>query len=156
MSVISRRRAKSLIQNKFCTRNITWHYINLEACLIYSPPIHQYRHCLHTRNLNSDLNYLLIFSGTSMLDLGVNVNMTCNPWSETWDVEITYRTGGTLIYFTAQWSTVEHMTLSPAKFNLPKHKVEELPVYIRCTTLQLTLTVFHNKNLIKWDLMFGF
>ena len=38
----------------------------------------------------------------------------------------------------------------------PKHEAEVLPVYIDCNTLQLTLTFFHNKNLEKWDLIFGF
>ena len=41
-------------------------------------------------------------------------------------------------------------------WGIPKHKAGVLPVYIRRTTLQLTLTVFQNRNLNKWDLMFGF
>ena len=98
-----------------------------------------------------------------------HVNMVCNPWLETWDVAIIY-TGDTRICVTVQWTTVYDMTLSPAKLNPirttvvysrvmtgnPKHKAWVLPVYIRCTTLQLTVRVFDNKNFSKWDLMFGF
>ena len=76
---------------------------------------------------------------------------------------------GKRISVTVQWTTVDHMTLCPAKLNIigtavvnsrdywgnPKIKAGVLPVYIRCTTLQLTLTVFQSKNLNKY-LMFGF
>ena len=50
--------------------------------------------------------------------------------------------------------TISHLTCADREN--PKHKAEILPVYICCTTLQLTMTVFHNKNFNNWDMMFGF
>ena len=79
-------------------------------------------------------------------------------------------TAETRICVIVQWTTVDHMTLFTSKIkscwncrceltcdgwgNLT-HKAGVLPVYIRRTTLQLTLTVFRSKNLKKWDFMFG-
>ena len=37
-----------------------------------------------------------------------------------------------------------------------KNKAEILPAYNRCTTLQLMLTIFQNKNLNKYDFVFVF
>ena len=136
-----------------------------------SSKLHLCRHCLHLRNLNSDLDNLLIFrcKHNQHVRYRGHANMVCNPWLKTRD--ITLYTEGTTICVTIHWTTVDHMTLSPAKLNLigtavvnsrvmtwgnPKHKTRILPVYISCTILQLTLIIFHNKILHKWDLMFGF
>ena len=81
-----------------------------------TPP---FQHCLHLRNLDSDLDYLLIFrcKHSQLPDAQCHVNMACNQWLETWDVAIIY-TGGTRICVTVQWMSVDCMTLSPAKLNL--------------------------------------
>ena len=81
-----------------------------------TPP---FQHCLHLRNLDSDLDYLLIFrcKHSQLLDAQCHVNMACNQWLETWDVAIIY-TGGTRICVTVQWMSVDCMKLSPAKLNL--------------------------------------
>ena len=57
-----------------------------------TPP---FQHCLHMGNLDSDLDYLLIFrcKHGQLRDAQCHVNMACNQWLETWDVAIIY-TGG--------------------------------------------------------------
>ena len=57
-----------------------------------APP---FQHCLHMRNLDSDLDYLFIFrcKHNQLPDAQCHVNMACNQWLETWDVAIIY-TGG--------------------------------------------------------------
>ena len=134
--------------------------------------LHHWRHCLHMRNLNSDFDHFLIFRCKLSQHAGCrgHVNMACNQWLKTWDVAITY-TAGSKIRVANQWIIVDHMTFFPTKIksnlncrcqllcdewaNL-KHKAEVLPVYIRCTTFKLIMTVFHNEDLNKWVMMFGF
>ena len=78
-----------------------------------------FQHCLHMRNLDSDLDYLFIFrcKHCRMPDAQCHVNMACNQWLGTWDVAIIY-TGRTRICVTVQWMSVDCMTLYPAKLNL--------------------------------------
>ena len=62
------------------------------------PKLHRSRqHCLHMKNLNSDLDNLLIFICKHSQLAGCGV---IYPWLETWDAAIT---GGTRI-----WGTVQH------------------------------------------------
>ena len=119
---------------------------------------HQCRHCLHMRNLNSDLVYLLIFRCKHSQYAGYqcHVNRTCNPWMETWDVAIMYTGGNKDLCHCAMDNYWPHdIVPSKIKFNLncrcqltcdhwrnPKHKAEVFPVHNHCTTLQPTLWQF--------------
>ena len=74
--------------------------------------LHQYRHCLHMINLNSDLDYFPNFR--CKLSVGVmSTWLVTNDWKH-WDVAMIY-TGGTRIRVTVQWITLDHMALSPTK-----------------------------------------
>ena len=99
--------------------------LEFRRCFVQSTVLHApgqtppFQHCLHMRNLDSDLDCLFIFrcKHSQLLDTQGHANMACNQWLGTWDVAIIY-TGGTRICVTVQWMSVDCMTLSPAKLNL--------------------------------------
>ena len=95
------------------------HIFHVPWCTAVRRQTPPFQHCLHMRNLDLDLDYLLIFrcKHSQLPDAQCHVNMACNQWLETWDVAIIY-TGGTRICVTVQWMSVDCMTLSPAKSNL--------------------------------------
>ena len=75
--------------------------LEFRRCFVQSTVLHApgqtppFQHCLHMRNLDSDLDYLFIFrcKPSQLLDTQGHVNMACNQWLGTWDVAIIY-TGG--------------------------------------------------------------
>ena len=91
----------------------------LESAYIYPPKLHQCRNCTHMRKLNSDVDHLVIlYANTANLSDAVSCHHNaCNPWLESWDVTIIYIEGA-MTCVTAQWITVDHMTLCLAKWNL--------------------------------------
>ena len=91
----------------------------ISCCGLISRQTPPFQHCLHRRNFDSDLDYLLNFrcKHSQLPDAPCHVKMACNQWLETWDVAIIY-TRGTRICVTVQWMSVDCMTLSPAKLNI--------------------------------------
>ena len=83
-----------------------------EMGLLQTP---SFQHCLHMRNLDSDLDYFLIFRCKHSQLAGCGFMSTwLLPWLEIWDVATIY-TEGTRVCVTLQWMSVDCMTLSPAK-----------------------------------------
>ena len=112
-----------------------------------NPRPHQNWHCLEMRNLNSDLDYLLIpRCKHNQHDGCPNINMDCNPWLKTWEAAMK-NTGGRRTSVTVQWVSVARMTLSTGKLNLisnlvvnsremigeTPNKTEEFPVFCPLT-----------------------
>ena len=125
-----------------------------------TPP---FQHCLHTIDLNSDWDYLVIFrcKHSQLPDAQCHVKMACNPWWETWYVAVIY-TGGTRICVIIQWMSVDRMTLSPAKLNLiwtatvnlrvmtGKPQTQKLKYfkYYQCTPA--AILCYQNTQLFNW------
>ena len=101
----------------FCAkRQPPWYWLYVFHRVNQTPP---FQHCLHMRNLDSDLDYLFIFicKRSQLPDAQCHINMACNQWLETWDVSMIY-TGVTRNCVTVQWMSDKCMTLSPTKLNL--------------------------------------
>ena len=133
--------------------------------------LHQCRHCLHMRNLNSDLDYLLIFRCKRSKHAGCQVLPTCfviHDWKL--DMIVMIYSAGTRICVTVQGITVDHTALSPTTLNLIWNAGVNSRVMTRETLTQslsiVSVYPLHyfttnsdgcqDENHNKWDLMFGF